>query len=571
MKKILSLAAMAATLVLSCTKTVDPTPDPDPKPDPTPSYEAGWPSSYEGVMLQGFYWDSFADTQWEYLESMADDIAPYFSLIWVPNSGFCDTHNNMGYLPYKFFDQTSTFGNEQQLRSMIKAYKDRGTGMIADVVINHHNSDGWFDFPKESYKGVEYQFLSTDIVKDDDNGDTARQAASQGRQISANNDTGEGWAGCRDLDHKSLNVQKICKAYVDYLKNDLGYAGFRYDMVKGYSAMYTGMYNESCKTEFSVGEYWDGNHAVVEKWIAGTKRNGAIQSAAFDFCFRYTARDAANNGSWAKLMDQTSASTDYSRYAVTFVENHDTEYRAASAPQDPVKKDTLAVNAWLLANPGTPCVFYKHWQAYKKDIKLMIAARKMVRVNNQSAFTDLAKQASYVARSVKGANGSLLVVCGTGYKSYTVPAGYKQILEGHNYKYLVSGDCDTSSWEATVARIEEEEKEEPFDGTNATVYVAADFTPVFFYIWDSNNNTQLNGDWPGKPISATVTKFGKKWYTQTVPITSSKYFFNMVISQGYEKPQTSDINRINTDKYFECKLSGTAIQLVDVTDQYSNQ
>ena len=24
----------------------------------------GWPANYGGVMLQGFYWDSFRDTKW---------------------------------------------------------------------------------------------------------------------------------------------------------------------------------------------------------------------------------------------------------------------------------------------------------------------------------------------------------------------------------------------------------------------------------------------------------------------------------------------------------------------------
>ena len=24
----------------------------------------GWPSGYSGVMLQGFYWDSYNDSQW---------------------------------------------------------------------------------------------------------------------------------------------------------------------------------------------------------------------------------------------------------------------------------------------------------------------------------------------------------------------------------------------------------------------------------------------------------------------------------------------------------------------------
>ena len=28
----------------------------------------GWPEKYQGVMLQGFYWDSFDDTQWTQLE-----------------------------------------------------------------------------------------------------------------------------------------------------------------------------------------------------------------------------------------------------------------------------------------------------------------------------------------------------------------------------------------------------------------------------------------------------------------------------------------------------------------------
>lgn len=35
----------------------------------------GWPANYQGVMLQGFYWDSFNDSQWTNLESQADELA----------------------------------------------------------------------------------------------------------------------------------------------------------------------------------------------------------------------------------------------------------------------------------------------------------------------------------------------------------------------------------------------------------------------------------------------------------------------------------------------------------------
>ena len=93
-------------------------------------------------------------------------------------------------------------------------------------------------------------------------------------------------------------MQNIVKAYLKMLLNDLDYAGFRYDMTKGYSASYTGMYNKDANVQYSVGEYWNGNQTVLKNWIDGTKVDGVVQSAAFDFPFRYVIRDAVNNSRW---------------------------------------------------------------------------------------------------------------------------------------------------------------------------------------------------------------------------------------------------------------------------------
>lgn len=83
--------------------------------------------------------------------------------------------------------------------------------------------------------------------------------------------------------------------------------------------------------QFSVGEYWDGNASTVMNWINGTKVNNVIQSAAFDFPFRYTVRDAVNGNDWSKLGNTSvMANSSYRRYAVTFIENHDTEYRSSA-------------------------------------------------------------------------------------------------------------------------------------------------------------------------------------------------------------------------------------------------
>ncbi len=544
----------------------------------------GWPKDYGGVMLQGFYWDSFADSQWSYLEEQADDISRYFSLVWIPQSGNCNSsYNQMGYMPVYYFDHNSSFGTEAQLRSMIKAYSDRGTGIIADVVINHRNNLGvdgsWVDYPAETYKGETYQMLSTDIVKNDDGNKTLDWATKNGLSLSQNNDTGEGWDGCRDLDHKSENVNKVIKAYLDYLINELGYTGFRYDMVKGYSASFTADYNTAAKPQFSVGEYWDSS-SNIKRWIDGTKVDDVPASGAFDFQFRYRVRDAAASNDWSKLAGSTSDQAGYpliyqegySQYAITFVENHDTQYRSASEPLDPLKGDTLAANAYMLAMPGTPCVFYKHWLTQKKALKLMISARQQAGITNTSSYEVSKKYSTAYAVTVTGTKGKLICVVGSNSQTFDCPEGFTEILSGRAYRYLLENTA-LEGWNDVVTRIEAEEDKSDFKPYTATVYVKADFTPVYFYIWDSNNNTQLNGNWPGKRVdnveACKTTIDGETWYFQSVEIPSADYYFNFIINQGNNKPQTSDIAHLTTDKYFLAAISGSKVSYQDVTSEHT--
>ncbi|WP_337810643.1 alpha-amylase family glycosyl hydrolase [Prevotella sp.] len=408
----------------------------------------GWPANYDGVMLQGFYWDSYRASKWCNLEAQADDLAPYFNLVWIPQSANCTSSgNSMGYNDlYWFSNYNSSFGNEAQLRSMIKTFKSKGIGTIADVVINHRNTlTSWTDFPVEKYKGVTYKMNSTDICSNDDNGKTLAWANKQTPKItlSSNKDTGDGWDGMRDLDHNSSNVQTVVKAYLDMLLNGFGYAGFRYDMVKGYAGKFTGIYNTAAKPRFSVGEYWDGNVATVKTWINATKVNEVPTSAAFDFPIRYAVRDLiANNwGSMAKsglISDAT-----YRQYAVTFVENHDTEYRSSDEKQDPIRKDTLAANAFILASCGTPCVFYKHWQAYPTDIKMMINARHIAGITNTSNTTfNVRVAANCNVLKTEGSKGTLYAVMGANANKYAAPSGYTEILRGYHYRYLLSNSSN---------------------------------------------------------------------------------------------------------------------------------
>jgi len=407
----------------------------------------GWPSKYGGVMLQGFYWDSYNDSQWTNLESQADELSEFFRLVWIPQSANCGGSQSMGYDDYYWFSNyNSSFGNEKELRSLITTFKQKGIGTIADVVINHRkNVSNWVDFPLESYKGKTYQLQSTDICANDDGGKTKTWATQNGYSLSANNDDGEGWDGMRDLDHNSQNVQNNVIAYLDLLLNDFGYAGVRYDMTKGYAGKWTGLYNSTAKPTYSVGEYWDGNTSALKSWLESTMVDGAIQSATFDFATRYIARDAFNNNDWKKVANSGLAKvTGMGRYAITFCENHDTQYRSADSQNDPITKNIAAANAYILLINGTPCVFLKHWMDYKQEIKQLIYARLMAGITNDgSRYIAQSTQTNYSALRTTGNNTcDVITAFGTGYSA---PTNYVQIISGVNYQVYMENKAE-SPW-----------------------------------------------------------------------------------------------------------------------------
>ena len=549
----------------------------------------GWPKDYNGVMLQGFYWNSFADTQWTRLEKQADDLSKVFDLVWIPQSGNCGGMS-MGYDDlYWFENYNSSFGTEAELRSLINALKERGVGTIADVVINHRkNMSNWVDFPKETYNGVTYEMVSTDIVKNDDGGDTKKWATDNGYSLSDNNDTGEGWGGMRDLDHYSENVQTIVKAYLKFLLEDLGYMGFRYDMVKGYASKFTKLYNEDAKPQFSVGEYWDSSRAI-KNWID----NSGKSSAAFDFQFKYVVRNATDKGDWTYLGKNNENKDEnwplvssqfhdgsYRQYAITFVENHDTEVRPDGSSNGPLKKDTLAANAYLLAMPGTPCIFMKHWKAYKQEIANMVTVRKAVGITNTSTPQEIVSQKDYYAVETTGTKGKLLAVVGTKAAGYTPDGDWKKAISGYHYVYYVSG-IDPANIKYPEINTEEEE-----DGKYAGVPAFCTMeegercsffeapvswgSQIFVWAWMNGGDGKdyLGTSWPG----VTATKLGTadngnsvwKWKV------SGEVNPDFIIFSG-GGVQTENLKFTNGGYYFgneglKATVTPTAIRNIDVTD-----
>lgn len=482
----------------------------------------GWPANYDGVMLQGFYWDSYNDTKWTNLTSQADELSKYFSLIWVPQSGWCKSTRDMGYYPRYWFDQRSAFGTEQELRTMISTFKKKGTGIIADVVVNHKNGvSKWCDFANETVKGkntgktysVTWDNTGYTQICNNDEANTNTKSEAKGK-IKGAADTGLGDTGCRDLDHTNPTTQQNIKTYEDFLLNEMGYTGFRYDFVKGYDPKYIKMYNEASKPKFSVGEYWHGAVTTASKkddhpfggvkdWVEATGKT----SAAFDFPMKYLIKGAFDDGNWKLLATNYTTSTlvgKEPRYAVTFIDNHDTGEPHDNP--DPLRANVEAANAYILALPGTPCIWISHWKPYKYTIKKCILARKIAGVTNTSSIIESEGQDNGYVLIVEGNNGNVMLLLGS--PTYST-AGYQLACEGENFKYYVSNGLDIS--EVNSIKREDTGHVIPSFCTVNDGEVCAFFEQpessnwkgdIYCYTWD--NNYEFGGRWPG----AACTKVG---------------------------------------------------------------
>ena len=464
-------------------------------------------------------------------------------------------------MPIWWFDHNGTFGTEAELRSMINTFKTKNVGIIEDVVINHKAGvTSWCDFAEETWNGHTLTWSMADICRND-------EAASNGYEPTGNEDTGDNFDGTRDLDHKSENVQQNVLWYLDFLLNDLGYAGFRYDMVKGYNGEFTGLYNAAAKPRFSVGEYWD-NYSNTSAWINTTAGygDGSGKSAAFDFPLKFIINDVFKNENWDGLAYKGLIGVkDYQRWSVTFVDNHDT-YRDANS----LSKNVLAANALILALPGTPCIFLPHWKHYKPQLKRMIMARKAAGITNQSETWDWDDVSGGRVIETKGTNGQVLVICG-----YVSGNEYLDKHLNDNYQLVVSGDAANPNFAFYMSKgltLPDEFIETEVTDGGMTIYVDTDpaQTNAHLYTWKNPSDLEQHSilfslAWPGDDVSVFKTKTvkGKTWYYRTY----ETFELNAILNNGNsgDGNQTENIMNLVGDQFFTYTGGGN---YENVTDQY---
>ena len=347
------------------------------------------------VFMQGFYWNSPPGGTWyDSLAKLAPKLASAgFSGIWFPSPVKGGGGNlSMGYDPYDHYDfgdyqQKGTvktrFGNQAELQNAIKVFHDAGIQVFADAILRHMMG-GEEDVPYQcipQYNGSNIVPDSAYLVFNYPNG-SGRFKKDAGSFYPNSQDcfadplytnTGSAFIFGQWLDHNKQSVRDSLIAWGNYLKNIIGFDGFRLDAVKAIDPAFMAAWLKGVNgTGYAVAEDWSST-SDIQAWLNSCHTVGGANVSMFDFPLRYTLKDMCNNT--AGTFDMTTldgaglVNAGTSGYNVaTFVENHDFDRTGwdgvTDTGNDPIITDKHMAYAYTIFSEGRPCVFFKDYFDY---------------------------------------------------------------------------------------------------------------------------------------------------------------------------------------------------------------
>ena len=513
----------------------------------TNKQNANYTENKSGVILQGFNWDSAPrgdgfdaenpNPKWykwyNTLKLQSSEIKNRFEYVWFPPASKTDTSSSEGYAPNELNNLNSCYGSEEELKAVIAAIKPAKA--IADIVVNHRSgTTSWGDFTNPKWNEDYYSICS------DDEGFSSSGSPMYGSSKKGATDSGMAYAAYRDLDHTNPTVQQGIYSWMNSVLKRVGFVGWRYDYVKGFSGEYVGYYNAMTDAAFSVGEYWPDNgtwSSQINNWIDATDDsvNGQAgkKSRAFDFVLKQNlnnafgwykktdngpdySNDTEENWNLALLADNSTLMRSNPSAAVTFVDNHDTG--STQQHWELSWYDVPAAYAFILTHPGMPCVASQHYYAYsgdenwqyrgaqtvpgttktmKEHIDYLIDLRKSVGIEYDDSVTVLASTATNYAAKITGTSGEIVVKIGgdSWSPSGTGYAGNYPIYSGTNFAIWQKGNAGVEPVKVKVVLSATKDV-----GSGNAVYFTGAFDEA------ENWKKAVRGDWSdGNVWKATVT------------------------------------------------------------------
>lgn len=312
------------------------------------------------IVFQGFNWESWRRRWYLELAAKAADLSHCgVTAVWLPPP--TQSVSPQGYMPSDLYNLNSSYGSVEELKYCIEEMHSQDLLALGDVVLNHRCAQ------KQSPNGVwnifggQLAWGPEAIVCDDPN--------FEGR---GNPSSGDIFHAAPNIDHSQDFVRKDIKGWLNWLRSDIGYDGWRLDFVRGFSGTYVKEYIEASNPAFAIGEYWDSlayehgslcynqdaHRQRIINWINATGGT----SSAFDITTKGILHSALHNEYW-RLIDPQGKPTGvmgwWASRAVTFLENHDT---GSTQGHWPFPRDKLMQGyAYILTHPGTPVIFYDHF------------------------------------------------------------------------------------------------------------------------------------------------------------------------------------------------------------------
>ncbi|MCK5345492.1 MAG: alpha-amylase, partial [Candidatus Heimdallarchaeota archaeon] len=314
----------------------------------------------EGVMLQGYYWLSPEGDWWNTVSNYIPEFAEVgFDAIWLPpvSKGASFTGiSSMGYEPYDYYDLgefnqrggvRTRFGTVEELDSLITNAHANGIALIADLVLNHNNG-GDSEYNPNTFTNTLTDFSGVA------SGIFPRNYSCFHPCDFAVDDEGS-FAIFPDLCHDNPYVQSEFIKWGKWLMNEVGFDGWRFDYVKGFSP--TVVENWMVEVgQWGVAEFWDGNKELVKDYMVSTGNT----VNAFDFPLLYRLHDMCDSHGLfdlGRLAYDNGLLGDIPEKSVTFVSNHDTTRDENSN----IEYNKHLAYAYILTHQGYPSVFWRDY------------------------------------------------------------------------------------------------------------------------------------------------------------------------------------------------------------------
>ncbi|MCA0387383.1 MAG: putative Ig domain-containing protein [Bacteroidetes bacterium] len=347
------------------------------------------------VFMQGFYWNSPpGGIWWDSLAILSTRLASAgFSAIWLPSSSKgAGGGMSMGYDPYDHYDfgdynqkgsLETRFGSKAELKNAINAFHSVGMQVFADAVVRHMMggeqkipyecrplNNGNYIVPDSAYMLFQYPSGPGRFRK------TAASFYPNSQNCWVDPlfvQTDPIFRFGEWLDHNKQSVKDSLIAWGRYLRQELGYDGFRLDAVKSINPAFMAQWlNGSNPGGYAVAELW-GSTSEIGNWLQVAKYQNGANVSMFDFPLRYNLRDMCNTTNGGFNMNNLDGAglinSGFSGFDVsTFLENHDFDRKGwdgqIDTGHDPVIYDKALGYAYILFSEGRPSVFFKDYIDY---------------------------------------------------------------------------------------------------------------------------------------------------------------------------------------------------------------